>query len=443
MAEYPHIGRMFGIELEFFLLDHEGKVSNKADRIINSLKDKLTDSEIKQECGESMLELTSFPHMSSREVFGKFFSDFEQFLYELETNDMKPYYYGTYPGKNLNRMRKDERYNIKSRILGEKQFQYAGKCIGFHCHYSLPRNVFNPKTNYFYPDLEQRKKDKITNLFNLDVALDPAITTLMQSSPYVESKLMGKDGRVIVYRGDKNFGFPDSLYNMQPEFGNLNEYATDFEEMLGRITDRTGLWKQLLKKENAKWSDFAKKEVSLLDSSWKPVKISPHATIESRGADMNSLPHVVGLSRIIKILSKHVQNNALTIVPSEIGEKEPFKMEENKIYVPRFKKLKELEYNAAIKGFEDKEVFEYSSSLIELVKKITAIETQAPLRVFSKMLDEKKTVSDRIIEFVRKKQGYTETIEEDTARDFALRSSEKIFKDLLITKTMCEVSLIF
>ena len=39
--EFPSITKMFGIELEFFLVDREGKLANKADSVIDVLKSKL------------------------------------------------------------------------------------------------------------------------------------------------------------------------------------------------------------------------------------------------------------------------------------------------------------------------------------------------------------------------------------------------------------------
>ena len=238
MDGLPSITKMFGIELEFFLVDREGKLVNKADSIVKALKSKLTKTDITLECGKSMLELVSFPHRSSRETFIKYIQDFETFLYELDVNDLGIYNFGTYPGINNNEMRTESRYNVKKNILGEKNFVNAGKCIGFHYHYSLPRNSFNPNILFLYPDLNDRKKQKILSLYNLYIALDPAITTLMQSSPYFEGKLMGKDSRIMVYRGDKSFEYPDSLYANHPEFGNLNEYSPDFNSFIKTITNK-------------------------------------------------------------------------------------------------------------------------------------------------------------------------------------------------------------
>ncbi len=442
--EFPTATKMFGIELEFFLLNKEGKIVNEAEKIIQNLKSKLTETEIKQECGLSMIEVTSFPHIYSREIFDNFFNDFESLLYEIEMDELGLYYYGSYPGKNDNIMREDKRYFVKSEILGQEEFKNAGRCIGFHFHYSLPKNSFNPNINFFYPDIKPVIKNKVLNLFNLYIALDPAVITLMQSSPYYEGKLIGKDARIIAYRGDELFNFSNALYSKQPDFGTLNEYSTDFDTLLQRTMDRTSKWKNLLRSYNMNLSDFSKKDdPSLLDSSWKPVKISPHATIESRGADMNSISKVIAFSSVMKTLSKYVEDNSVEVIPSEIGNEEPFKLEDKRLYVPTHDKLKILQKNSAFKGFEDKEVFNYSKSLMDTVKRITSIEMHAPLRIFMERIDERKTASDYLIDYVKKKQGYTDEIEDETAKNFALLNSEKIYKELLITKKMTERNIFF
>jgi hypothetical protein len=441
--DYPSLTRMFGIELEFFLIDKEGKISNQADHIIQNLKGELAETEIKQEGGHSMVELTSFPHISSYEVFGKFFHDLETFLYEVEVNDLGVYYYGTYPGKSGNVMRSDTRYSAKEKILGKEEFQTAGKCIGFHYHYTLPRNTFNPNICFFYPDIKSRQKEKVVSLYNLYVALDPAILCLMQSSPYFEGRHLGKDSRVIVYRGDPQLEFAKSLYSRQPEFGVLNEYASDFDALTKEILDRSNHWKELLKEHNLTYADFAKKAPSLLDSSWKPVKISPHGTIESRGSDMNSLSRVLALSRVLRTISKFVQDKQVEVVPSEIGNNEPFKLEDGQLFVPEFKEVSSMQKTAAYSGFENKNMINYCKSLLDLVKEITPVEKQAPLRPFLKMIDDEKTTSDRIIDMVKKMQGYSDIIEEETSTQIAISESERIFKDLVITRKMAEKNLSF
>jgi gamma-glutamyl:cysteine ligase YbdK (ATP-grasp superfamily) len=54
MNKYDYsITKMFGVELEFFILDKEGNVTNKVDSILKSLKRTLKNSNVTKECGIS------------------------------------------------------------------------------------------------------------------------------------------------------------------------------------------------------------------------------------------------------------------------------------------------------------------------------------------------------------------------------------------------------
>jgi hypothetical protein len=436
--KYPPSHRTFGLELEFFLMDHEGNIVNKADSVIENLKKDLTHTDLKKECGRNMIEIATFPHLSSRHVFSNFFNDFENLIYNIDKQDLCLFYYGTYPGENMGKIRDEKRYKAKEKILGKDNFLNAAKCIGFHYHYSLPRNSFNHNIKFFYPDIKKKYQQKVLNVYNLFIALDPAITTLMQSSPYFQGEYLGKDSRMIAYRGDSIFDNKTSLYERRPEFGNINKYSPNFTELIKTHRHRFDKWNSLLKRHGFSFSSF-QDQASILDSSWKPVKISAHGTIESRGSDMNSPSMIVSLSAVLKTITRYINKNKIDILPSEIGNDNPFKLEDNTLYVPEFKYLKEnLQKKSALYGIKDNEVFNYCNSLIKLVKKIIPENKKIILNKFSEILEEKETTSDRIIDFVKKKQGEDFYIQEETAKNVAIDSARRLFKDILITKKMYE-----
>ena len=441
------ITKMFGIELEFFTLDREGNIVNKADSIINSLKGRLKRSNITNESGQHMLEIMSFPHVSSRQVFKSFLEDVGSLLYESDNNDLRLYNFGTYPQFNPGKTRTETRYQANEKIRGQGM-KVANNCIGFHYHYSLPRGTFDNSTHFFKQELNEIRKKKVLNLFNLFIALDPAVSTFMQSSPYYEGRYLGKCSRMMVYRSDAVFNQPEKLFKDYPEFSVLNKYAPNFDVLIDRIIQRSEHWKQLLKEKGVTYSDYAKKdrEASVLDSSWKPVKISSHGTIESRGSDMNSLRNIVGMTSVMNSISKYVQGNKINVVSSKIGVKEPFKLEDNILHVPEHKYVKNiLQKNSAVYGLEDDSIYHYCKAMVKLVKKITPIEARPPLKIFSKMLSERKTCSDYIVQEVKKIQGNSESdfVQPETAKKIALKFSKKIYKDLVLTKKMADKNLMF
>ncbi len=428
---------MFGIELEFFLLDSDGNIKNQADKVLSEAKGILQNTSLKQECGHSMIELTSYPSLSSRHAFSEFFHDYESLLYYLEKDNMRLFSYGTYPGENQTNMRQDPRYLAKENILGKDNWQTAAKCVGFHYHFSLPRNTFNPKIKFFYPDINPRNKAKVLNMYNLFSALDPAICTFMQSSPYIDGRYLGKDSRMIMYRS--MFDHPDALYSKHPEFGQLEGYFSDFGELTKSIRGRMEKWTSLLKASGYSFSDFVKEDYSVLDSTWQPVKVSPHGTIESRGSDMNFPSAIVAGSVLLRRLTKYVRDNDIHIVPSEIGDNEPWKLEDKDLYVPRHEMLtSSLQEKSAIKGLESREIRRYCSNLLRTVEEITG--RKSMLDPFYKMLDEEKTASDRIVSWVEKWQGRDDSkvLREETAKEIALDLSDRVYKDLLLAKKMTE-----
>ena len=447
----PHkefsITKMFGIELEFFTLNKKGEIANKADLILNSLKAKLKKSNLTNESGQHMLEIMSNPHRSSKQTFMNLLEDMGTLLYETDNNDLKLFGLGTYPGINPGKTRTEVRYQANKKIRGPGM-KIANSCIGFHYHFSLPRATFDRKTHFFRNDLNDIRKKKVQNLFNLFVALDPAVSTFMQSSPYYQGKYLGKSSRMMIYRSESIFKRPEKLYPNYPEFSTLNDYSPSFDKLLDRIVKRAKLWKQLLQEKGINQEDYAKsdRETSILDSSWKPVKISSHGTIESRGADMNSFRNIVAMTSVMNTLAKYVQRNKINVIPSKIGLREPFKLEGNKLYVPEFKYLKNtLQKNSALRGLEDASIYKYCNAMVKLVKQIIPIEARPPLKIYSKMLSQRQTLSDEIINKVIKIQGRSESheIQSETAKKIALNYSKKMYKDIVLTKKMAEQNLGF
>lgn len=442
------ITKMFGIELEFFIMDKQGNIVNKADSILKPLKKKLKSTDITKECGQHMIEIMSRPNRSSKQTFSSLLEDIGTLLYETDNNDLKLFNYGTYPGKSFGLARPEIRYQALKKVLGEPGMDVINSCIGFHYHFSLPRATFNRKTSFFKEDINPVRKQKVLDLFNLYIALDPAVSTFMQSSPYYQGKYLGKSSRIITYRSDSIFNNPIKHNAQHPEFATLNEYANDFETIRDRILKRSKQWKQLLIDKGINFDEFSKKDrtSSVLDSSWKPIKINPHGTIESRGSDMNKFRNIVGMTSVMNSISKYVQRNKINVIPSQIGNDKPFKLEDDKLYVPEGNYISEiLQKNSALYGLESDLVYKYSKSMLRLVKKITPIEFRPQIRTFSKMLSERKTVSDEIIDKVKNIQGpndYLE-VESDTAKIIALDNAKKMYKDLVLTKKMAEKNIEF
>jgi hypothetical protein len=206
----------------------------------------------------------------------------------------------------------------------------------------------------------------------------------------------------------------------------------------GKITNRAHEIISKLENKFAESSITKECGQAMLDSSWKPVKITTHGTIEQRGSDMNYFSRILGLSSALKYIAMHIQKSSVSVVPGDIGDKEPFKEEAGVLFVPSFERVKHLEKVSATRGFEDKEAYMYAKKFVDFALRLIPDDEQTMLRVFRNSLDEKKTVSDDIISYVKRKQGDVSVIDEETARDFALRSYDRLYRDIMKTKKICE-----
>src|SRR3989344_5753275 len=189
-----------GFEVEFFTLDGDGYVINAADRLLKKAKlDKnLT---IKKECAHNMIEIASYPDRTVKDTMNHLLRELEYLVAEAQKENILLCPLGTYPGKFNPSMRNEKRYKIQEAIFGRNRFQIAGRCVGFHCHYTLPRGIFDSQLRILKLIVRSKIKDSLVNSYNFLIAADPALTCFMQSSPFYQGTYMGKDSRIIMWRG--------------------------------------------------------------------------------------------------------------------------------------------------------------------------------------------------------------------------------------------------
>jgi len=425
----------FGVEFEVFTLDKQGKMVYSADKIIKKVKETNPQIDIVKECGKNMLEINSFAHTNIPDVMAKTLDDFETVLHCAEKENVVLYSYGSYPGQFTPQINKDKGYKIKDNIFGKNRFAIAGRCIGLHCHYSLPWGVFDPVNKIIKPLINSKNKQSMVNTYNLFIAMDPALTTFAQSSPFYQGKHLGKDSRVIVYRGGDVLKYPQGLYTNYQDFGMLQPYKVTGTDLLQIIKHRFDSWTKVLKKVDIGLRVFMK-HGSILDTTWNPVKISPHGTIEQRGMDMNHPRIIIALAILIEYISREVQEKFVQVLPSDIGLTEPFKKEGNVIYIPPHTHVRfELQPQSAYKGFESENVFNYCKGLLKLGKQCIPKDKQVLIEPFEKIIKEKKTISDKILADARK-LGAKNTISNKQAAELALKHSKDLFKEIIMTKQL-------
>ncbi len=420
-----------GMEAEFMLIGHKGGIASNSDRIIAKAKEKFPDAFVTPEIAKNMIEIGSRP---SAEVAVSAASLLENInLAVRAASDEKTLLLpmATYPSSFSPAMREKGLYAIKKKLFAEK-FEIAGKCVGFHLHHALPTGSFDATSKNLNAVLSQKAKRCLVEAYNLSIALDPVLTTFMQSSPFYEGKHLGKDSRVIVYRGGAILGYPEGLYAEHfKEFGELPEYRLNEVDLIDLIIGRYYSWKKTIRELAPEAVDIAKYE-SLLETNWSPIKINPHGTIELRGMDTNLPSLMFSLSVALKYVFQGVYEHELQIVPSDAGIAEYFKEEEGKLFIPPDAYVRrKLQYISAYVGMENGNVNDYCRSFLKLAKSVMPNSSKKLLEPFETMVEEKKTVSDEILDDA-KKLGYEEgkELSGELAAKLALKHASRFLDDL-------------
>jgi hypothetical protein len=419
---------LIGLETELFLIDRRGRISNNADKLIKeSIK---RGAEAKKECAHNMIEILACPHCNVRPGMSELASNLLKVSDSAKRVGVGLYPFGTYPGAFKPNMRTEKTYGIKKKIFG-KRFAIAGRCIGFHCHYDTPSLLPFAKDIKILEMIDIHDQQSIKSGYNFLIASEPALACLMQSSPFYQGINIGKDSRVIVYRGGKSLNFPLGLYADYEDFGQLQGYKHSVGDIIGTIEDRFSEWLKLIKSVGFNIGTLAKYG-SVLSTAWNPIKINPHNTLEQRGMDMNYISHVTAATASIKAALARIYSEGLEAVPSEIGDKQPFKVEGKTLHIPSEDKVRfKFQYMAAHKGLYDKDTAAYCKSFMRFVNDSADISERRLLRPFTSSLTEGKTVSDRILAHASRAGWQKGThLEKREAAELALHFSRLYQKDL-------------
>jgi len=424
----------FGIEFEFFTLDESGYMTNGAEKLIQLVKKKHPDIYIKREVGRNMVEIITPPNVEIPYATLKAVEDFEKVIECAKEENLILYAYGTYPGHFTPEFNTDKRYLAKQKIFGKQRFAISGRCIGLHIHYSLPWGVFDSLKKIIKPLIQSKNSDSLVNIYNFCIAIDPAITTFTQSSPFYQGKFLAKDSRVLVYRGGKELKYPDGLYANHPEFGALQDYKATNTDIIQLVGERFDTWAKIIKKIGYNIYTLAK-HGSILDNAWNPIKINAHGTMEIRGMDMNHPDIIIAMAIMIKFILKEIQEKFITVKPSDYGKDNPFKFDGHTIIIPPSSYVRnELQYLSAYEGLDNEVVHKYCSSLLQLAKNFIPKEKHFLLKPFDDMLASRETTSDRILKTVKKAGWNKDDLTPKEAATLALELSADLYNEIAVVK---------
>ncbi|MFH1134241.1 MAG: glutamate-cysteine ligase family protein [Nanoarchaeota archaeon] len=422
-----------GFEIETFIIDNDGKPLNAADTILKKTEGL---SIIKKECAKSLIEVASLPSETIPDSMTHLLNGLGIITEIAEKHDFRLLPLGCYPGKIEPEMRQEPRYHVQEAIFGER-FKIAGRVAGLHCHYTLPRGIFDSQKRIIKILVSSKIKDAFVNSYNMLIAADPALTCFMQSSPYYQCQPIAKDSRIVMYRGGKALRTKDGLYSDHEDFGGLPHYRLTSLDIVEMIKNRFIDWESIIKTVGINIRTVSMYG-SILDTHWGPVKINSHGTLEQRGMDMNH-PHLIAASgAIIRFVLKKLQEEYYSLTPSDVGVRQPFKIEGDRIHIPPFSYVNNtLQAESAYKGLENPEVFRYCSRFLKFAKAAMPPDRRRMVRPFDDMLEYKETTSDLIRKEARKK-GYSthESISQETAMEIAVDQSQKLSNEVIKVKEM-------
>ncbi len=418
-----------GLELEQFLLNADGSICFDAPPVLKDAEERRP-GHFQKEVGTHMMEIVTKPHRDYSLVL----DDLNESLIELQAVTLKRkkivYPFATYPGAYEPRINPNLWYSIKQAILGEDKFAMSGKCVGFHQHVSLPARSYEPKRRVLITGTDEEADSQTVSAYNLLIAADPALTTFMQSSPFIQGSYLAKDSRMLFYRGGTNLKF-DGLYSKFQHFGGLEGYILTINDIVRRIEKRYSLWKSALLKHGfdpALIRRYGRK----LDYAWNPVKINKVGTLEQRGMDANLPSYIAASGVLIHGMLDRVYREKLHVNPSVVGIHEPFKVDGNILHVPPARVvLERYQYLSAVAGLASNEIFHYAKSLYKFALPELDNSERKLLRQVRRMLTTRKTMSDRLIaDSKRRGLWKLPTLNNKQARILAISWSEMLTRDI-------------
>jgi len=429
---------MSGYELEYTLIDKNGDVSFNSDDIIKELRKEDKKFPIQYEVGLNMVEIISYPHAKVQKTALNLIDNTIKVIDAAEKHGSQLFPFGTYPGVFKPVIRKGERYAYSSVTIDKKSYEhFYPRCFGYHYHYAAPRGIFDAKKGILNKQFKSTIKNTLIDSYNLLIAADPFVTVFTQSSPFESNKHIAKDTRMLYWRGGKKLKYP-GVFNKFQLLGGLQPYKQTLADLMSSLDRKDVKVRKLMKQARIPKKFIDNKHP--YDFMWNPVKINKLGTIEQRGMDTNYLQICLGVSVMLKFILRAVQQEFFHIIPSDIGTEEPFKLEGNVIFVPPHTEIqKKFQYNSAYFGLADEDVYNGARRFFKLAKTLTYSEYVPAIKTINKMIDDKETMSDRIISYAKRK-GLSENneITQETARKIALRYSKKMREDAEKTKKLYE-----
>ncbi|WP_373526343.1 glutamate-cysteine ligase family protein [Nostoc sp.] len=364
-----NVNRRIGLEQEFFIVDAEGVITDRADELLQGCHDLAqtqgrNPENFTPEFIKSMIEINTDPANGVSELADFYLQNLQILLLAAKHLELRLYPLSQYPLHLFPTIRDEPNYHIQARTVGYDRFLDAGRCIGTHLHLELPQGAIDPQVGVSY-QVSPEARAEVVNLYNLATAMDAAIIALSRACPFYEGKVFGLAARTVHYRGNQTFGW-EGVYTHLPEVGALHPYADSVEQLVEQQFQRYYAWLAALDRTEVERSQFLASGGSLLKSAWNPVRLNGHGTIELRQTDGNYPDVILSIAALVYSAADRVRRESLTVRPS--AGVHTFEVQDQQLVVPEFTYLNgELLYAAATEGVKHTGVKTYLDSLLQFV----------------------------------------------------------------------------
>lgn len=365
--------RRLGLEQEFFLVDREGVLSERADEFLEACQ-RLADEEgrdgacFASECVLSTVEVCTPPARSLAELESEYLRNLRLAVRAAREIGLRLYPLATYPLPVTPKLRTEPHYLAQALTMGPERFRHAGRCAGVHLHLEMPEGVLNPETGVA-PGASDAAARELLNAYNLATALDPAIVALTRSCPFYQGAADGLAARTTHYRGNPDFA-PHGLYATLPVAGGLGPYASTPAELAALQMNRHRAWISAV--EGSGLDSRLFEAEGPLKTAWNPVRLNAQdglrGTLELRGIDSSYPSEVMAIASLVTSCESRVRGegggDGLDVVPSAYLE--TLEVSDGELRVPAFDNLSgTLLREAATRGLESPEVVDYLDSVFE------------------------------------------------------------------------------
>lgn len=362
--------RRLGLEQEFFLVDGEGVISEKADEFLEACRllaaaEGVDEDCFAPECVLSTVEVSTPPAADLEGLAGEYLKNVWLALRAARELGLRLYPLATYPLRLEPTLRTEPHYLAQALVMGPERFRHAGRCAGVHLHLELPEGAIEADTR-LAPELSDAAARELLGVYNLATALDPAIVSLTRSCPFYEGTADGRAARTAHYRGSPDFA-PDGLYAALPVAGGLRPYAGSLEVLAGLQVERHRAWISAVRGSGLDSALFEAE--GPLKTAWNPVRLNAQnglrGTLELRGIDSSYPAEVLAISGLVTACVGRVRSEGLAVVPSQGSE--TLEVRGGELLVPAFDYLSgPLLREAATDGLDGPAVAAYLDSVAEL-----------------------------------------------------------------------------